>query len=219
MPHSNDIGVDLDNYLAALGKYNLAYGPQPQAAGSTGGQNFAVRSSTEAPGFGYVNPETNELFPLYPQEAGGAGGPPQDPFHDYLNSIGAKQQQLGWGRMGPDSPFGGSARLRGFGGDIDSGGGWLPGSTITNLGSGENLRQPGVDYLSGAKQGEEGFLPQAPYKYGQGVVGGYGSRPGYVDPGGHFLGYGSNADELFQNSAALQRRYYEQRYGGGGDTS
>lgn len=65
-----DFEQDLDVYLNALEKYNINYGPKPQNAGGTGGQNFQTRSSDFAPGFGYVNPQTDELFPLYPDTGG-----------------------------------------------------------------------------------------------------------------------------------------------------
>jgi hypothetical protein len=204
MPHPSDnIGVDLNNYLAALDKYNLAYGPQPQGTGGTGGQNFAVRSSTEAPGFGYVNPETNALFPLYPQEAAGAagagagaGGPPQDQFHDYLESIGAQQMNTGF--------KGGTS-----GGAFD---GWSPytGGYTTNMDL-IKPEHPWTDQYGNTKAYKDIRTPQ---QYGAPTTA--GNTPSYVlpqDEGAHtFLGYGGSADELFKNTPKLQRQYYEQLF-------
>ena len=64
MPHRNQI--DLDFYLKSLEDYNTQYG-----IGTNNGGNYEVRSSPQAPGFGYVNPETNNLF-QFPQQPGGA---------------------------------------------------------------------------------------------------------------------------------------------------
>ena len=203
MPHPSDnIGVDLNNYLAALNKYNLAYGPQPQGTGGTAGQNFAVRSSTEAPGFGYVNPETNELFPLYPQEAAGAagaagaGGPPQDQFHDYLESIGAQKQNIGINMNTTRNQQGWGPVI----GEWDTNSDLMkPGATWQNRETGQTSRFEDIRF---------------PYEYGQETQA--GGSPGYVlnqDEGAHtFLGYGSTADELFESSPKLQRQYYEQLF-------
>jgi hypothetical protein len=193
MPHPSDIGVDLNNYLAALGKYNLAYGPQPQGTGGTAGQNFAVRSSTEAPGFGYVNPETDELFPLYPDDPSGQGskygGVQQSQFHDYLASIGAQQQSIGHGNLRPTW-------------DNEAG-------TLThNIGG-----QTYWDYGGGGPNTYAG-IPQKQYSFGEHTQAGVGARSGYVDPSGGFLGYGDDSEELFAKSSPLLRRnYYDSLYG------
>ena len=97
MPHNpDDIGVNINDYLGALGRYNLQYGNN---------QGNQVISSATAPGYAYQNPQTQETYPLYP-EGTEPQGPPQGGgfpggegrFHDYLNSIGAQQEDLGWNR-------------------------------------------------------------------------------------------------------------------------
>jgi hypothetical protein len=209
MPHPSDnIGVDLNNYLAALDKYNLAYGPQPQGTGGTVGQNFAVRSSTEAPGFGYVNPETNALFPLYP-EGTEPQGPPQGGgfsggegrFHDYLQSIGAKQQDIGYGDMFSPKL---TRRFDNEQGTMLYG---LPGGGLFSEYDLSRGRGPNAPYELG-----EHVLSGVDKSPAPGSSGSYsiGARPGYVDPKGGFLGYGETPDELFSNSSPLlQRQYYE----------
>ena len=87
MPHEIDVDFqqDLPSYLNALEQYNIQYGPKPQNLQGPGGQNFQVRTSDFAPGYGYVNPENNELFPLYPETGGfeqpnpGLVHPPEKP--------------------------------------------------------------------------------------------------------------------------------------------
>jgi len=79
---------DIDYYLDALKKYSIDYGPQPQGGDGAERQNYQVRSSGEAPGYGYVNPETNKLFPFQGQpENSTAGG-----FEGYIHSLGATQK-------------------------------------------------------------------------------------------------------------------------------
>jgi hypothetical protein len=207
MPHSNDIGVDLDNYLTALNKYNLAYGPRPQNAGGTGGQNFQTISIGEAPGYAYVNPETNEPFPLYPPEE--ASTNPQDQFHDYLGGLGATRKSVGYGnltQMARD-PYGFGVS----GGRTSSGQHTFKGpqgNLYYNENQGHNV--PG--------------LAKAPYKYLQHPetnaaganewYGGWQSSPAYFDDRDRFLGYGSSSDELFANASPLLRRdYYQSLYG------
>jgi hypothetical protein len=72
MPHEIDVDFqqDLPSYLNALEQYNIQYGPKPQNLQGFGDQNFQVRTSDFAPGYGYVNPQNNELFPLYPETGG-----------------------------------------------------------------------------------------------------------------------------------------------------
>ena len=72
MPHEIDVDFqqDLPSYLNALEQYNIQYGPKSQNLQGQGGQNFQVRTSDFAPGYGYVNPQNNELFPLYPETGG-----------------------------------------------------------------------------------------------------------------------------------------------------
>jgi hypothetical protein len=204
MPHQ-DIGVDLNDYLAALNKYNVAYGPQPQGVDSTGGQNFAIRSSTEAPGFGYVNPENNELFPLYPEGTtnpalGGLSGTAGQ-FHEYLQSIGAKKQDIGYGVLADEMKrfprFGFSQRAYNESGKKG-------GYTV----DGQSYRESRGRTDYGA-----GVVPAAPYKIGEHTTGGHGQRYGFVGPQGGFIGYGNDTEELFASSPILRRDYYDSLYG------
>jgi hypothetical protein len=205
MPHNpDDIGVNINDYLGALSRYNLQYGNN---------QGNQVISSTTAPGYAYQNPQTQETYPLYP-EGTEPQGPPQGGgfsggegrFHDYLQSIGAKQQDIGYGDI--FSPK--------FTRDYDNeqnemlfrmpAAGGHPGGTFT------------------AWDISRGRAPKAPYDFGEHVLSGVdrspapgssgsysiGARPGYVDPKGGFIGYGETPDELFANSSPLlQRQYYE----------
>jgi hypothetical protein len=235
---SGDVGVNINDYLGALGRYNLAYGPQPQGAGSTGGQNFAVRSSTEAPGFGYVNPETNELFPLYPQEEGagqqsGFGfGDASKGFENYLTSIGAKGAHVGSPHIvkggynletGDSDPYT-DTRPEFFG--------QYPGRAsaagYTGPQGGPNPTSRNPQSFAPPNYMKFGEVPQylvgAPHQYEEGrnnfVTRPY-TTPGnlqwdiYTDPEDHFLGRGSNPEELFANSPQLQRSYYENLFASG----
>ena len=69
MAHEIDVDFqqDLPSYLNALKQYDIQYGPKSQNLQGLGSQNFQVRSNNFAPGYGYVNPQNNELFPLYPE--------------------------------------------------------------------------------------------------------------------------------------------------------
>jgi len=92
MPHSNQ--TDIDFYLKSLKDYNTQYG-----IGTNNGGNYEVRSSGQAPGFGYVNPETNNLF-QFPQQPGGANasGFPAGSFEDFTHNQGYTQQRVPWSR-------------------------------------------------------------------------------------------------------------------------
>ena len=72
MAHEIDVDFqqDLPSYLNALKQYDIQYGPMAQNLQGLGSQNFQVRESNFAPGYGYVNPQNNELFPLYPETGG-----------------------------------------------------------------------------------------------------------------------------------------------------
>ena len=72
MPHEIDVDFqqDLPSYLNALKQYDIQYGPKSQNLQGVGDQNFQVRANDFAPGYGYVNPQNNELFPLYPETGG-----------------------------------------------------------------------------------------------------------------------------------------------------
>ena len=86
MSHSG--GVDINYYLKTLEDYNQKYGPRPQNADGTGGQNYGVRASNQAPGYGYINPETNNLFPLNEPGSQGAGGVgASGSFENYLRGL------------------------------------------------------------------------------------------------------------------------------------
>jgi hypothetical protein len=65
-----DFKQDLGLYLNALKQYDINYGPKPQDANGLGGQNYQVRANNSSPGYGYINPQTNEPFPLYPETGG-----------------------------------------------------------------------------------------------------------------------------------------------------
>ena len=88
MPHRNQI--DLDFYLKSLEDYNTQYG-----IGTNNGGNYEVRSSPQAPGFGYVNPETNNLF-QFPQQPGGANasGFPEGSFENFIHNEGYNRQRV-----------------------------------------------------------------------------------------------------------------------------
>jgi len=92
MPHRSQI--DLDFYLKSLKDYNTQYG-----IGTNNGGNYEVRSSGQAPGFGYVNPETNNLF-QFPQQPGGANasGFPAGSFEDFTHNQGYNRQRVPWSR-------------------------------------------------------------------------------------------------------------------------
>ena len=193
MPHNpDDIGVNINDYLGALGRYNLQYGNN---------QGNQVISSATAPGYAYQNPQTQETYPLYP-EGTEPQGPPQGGgfsggegrFHDYLQSIGAKQQDIGYGNV------------------------WDPGGARVghyfDNDRGEILyRVPGSGSGMSAYELSRNSPPQAQYSFGETESGGVGAQPGYVDPKGGFLGYGETPDELFaKSSPLLQRQYYESLY-------
>ena len=191
MPHNpDDIGVNINDYLGALGRYNLQYG---------GNQGNQVISSTTAPGYAYQNPQTQETYPLYP-EGTEPQGPPQGGgfsggegrFHDYLQSVGAKQQSIGYGHAGDP----GGARVKHY---------------FDNE-RGELLYGTGQGWMS-AYELTRNSPPQAQYSLGETTRAGVGAQPGYVDEKGGFLGYGGTPDELFANSnPLLQRQYYESLY-------
>ena len=201
MPHNpDDIGVNINDYLGALGRYNQQFG---------GNQGNQVISSATAPGYAYQNPQTQETYPLYP-EGTEPQGPPQGGgfsggegrFHDYLSSIGAQQQDIGYGGLGDwRSGFKVAHRFNNDRGALE----WNVGG---NLGGGEH---PGwmTDADLRANKRLSIQTPQAQYDFGEHAVGGIGALPGYVDEKGGFLGYGGTPDEVFQSSPLLQRQYYE----------
>ena len=86
MPHEIDVDFqqDLPSYLNALKQYDIQYGPKSQNLQGVGDQNFQVRASDFAPGYGYVNPQNNELFPLYPETGGFEQPNPGLPHRDPL---------------------------------------------------------------------------------------------------------------------------------------
>ena len=224
MPHPGDINLELDHYLDSLKRYNIDYGPRSQNVGGTGGQNFQVRSSTSAPGFGYVNPETDELFPLYPNDPSGQGskygGIQQSQFHDYLGSIGAQQAQIK-----PDFMIDRSSNEFGYtyrpwdtlyhGKRMDTGGRKLSEINVGEEGLSYGQLFNSLDALKASR------TPN--YSFGQNVdvgAGDYGaSYGGYVLPGGEggghsLLGFGDTADEVFTYAPLLQRQYYENLFSG-----
>jgi hypothetical protein len=204
MPHNpDDVGVNINDYLGALGRYNQQFG---------GNQGNQVISSATAPGYAYQNPQTQEIYPLYP-EGTEPQGPPQGGgfsggegrFHDYLKSIGAQQQDIGYGeqknwRGGYRTP----SRYNNESGMQE----WYMGS---GYGDTRDFSNP-VNQKGWLSQGDMSVYgsPQASYDFGEHAVGGIGAEPGYVDAKGGFLGYGETPDELFANSnPLLQRQYYE----------
>ena len=89
-------------------------------------------------------------------------------FEDYLNSLGAKQVNLGYGRVGKS--------YSGITGNL------------TNI-------VPGYSWVHGGPMPRDFSGPN--YGYGeQAMVGGQYGSPGYVDASGGFLGYGASPDEL-----------------------
>ena len=184
MPHNpDDIGVNINDYLGALGRYNQQFG---------GNQGNQVISSTTAPGYAYQNPQTQETYPLYP-EGTEPQGPPQGGgfpggegrFHDYLNSIGATKRKLGFNQN--EIRYEGGPTMYGNDRNFVSGvGSWPVGS---DPGIGPNYNFGDV--------------------VGSGSYGGWGANA-YVGSEGQFFGYGETPDELFANSSPLlQRQYYE----------
>jgi len=187
MPHNpDDVGVNINDYLGALGRYNQQFG---------GNQGNQVISSTTAPGYAYQNPQTQETYPLYP-EGTEPQGPPQGGgfpggegrFHDYLNSIGAQQAELGWNRDAVGYARGAYER----GGDMN----------FVRTASGKHHFPMGNPVGIGPEYefGEHADTRNTYRNEGQ---------PAYLDKKGGFLGYGETPDEVFQNSPLLQRQYYE----------
>tara|TARA_R110000824_G_scaffold4667_6_gene22411 strand:- start:1935 stop:2507 length:573 start_codon:yes stop_codon:yes gene_type:complete len=186
MPHNpDDIGVNINDYLGALGRYNLQYG---------GNQGNQVISSATAPGYSYQNPQTQEIYPLYP-EGTEPQGPPQGGgfsggegrFHDYLNSIGAQQAELGWNR-----------------GQVGYAGDQVEGNdqNFVRIEGGKHFFPMGNPVGIGPEYefGEHADTRNTYRNEGQ---------PAYLDKKGGFLGYGGTPDEVFQSSPLLQRQYYE----------
>jgi hypothetical protein len=186
MPHNpDDIGVNINDYLGALGRYNQQFG---------GNQGNQVISSTTAPGYAYQNPQTQETYPLYP-EGTEPQGPPQGGgfsggegrFHDYLNSIGATKRKLGFNRS-----------QIGYAGDQVAG---------NDQNFEFNVANP--------RYWPVGQDPKFGPSYNFGDVVGSGNwkdwgANAYVGSEGQFFGYGETPDELFTNSSPLlQRQYYE----------
>jgi hypothetical protein len=191
MPHNpDDIGVNINDYLGALGRYNQQFG---------GNQGNQVISSATAPGYAYQNPQTQEIYPLYP-EGTEPQGPPQGGgfsggegrFHDYLNSIGATKRKLGFNRN----------QIGYFSDTVD--------------GKDQNFVRRSVNdpvdrYFPVGT--DPGFGPS--YNFGDvvgsGTYGGWGADAYVAD--NKFLGYAGTPDELFaKSSPLLQRQYYESLY-------
>ena len=229
---SGDVGVNINDYLAALGKYNLQYG---------GNQGNQVISSTEAPGYAYQNPQTQQTYPLYPpQEGAGAGqqsgfgfGDASKGFENYLTSIGAKGAHVG----SPHIIKGGYNTEQGiFDPYTDTRPeffGQYPGRASAAgytgpQGRGQNPTSRNPQSFAPPNYLKFGEVPQylvgAPHQYEEGrgnmVTRPY-TTPGnlqwdiYTDPEDHFLGRGSNPEELFANSPQLQRSYYENLFASG----
>jgi len=226
---SEDVGVDINDYLAALGKYNLQYG---------GNQGNRIVSSTEAPGFAYQNPQTQETYPLYPPQEGGGQrsgfgfGDASKGFENYLTSIGAEKAHvgsphivgnfsdpMGMGTAGyytdtrPQffGQYPGRASSANYTGPI---GGPNPTSPDPQSFTPSYLKFGEVpQYLVGGTQNREVSRGvYEPYEYNPAANLQHGI---YTDPGGHFLGRGNNPDELFVNSPQLQRSYYENLFASG----
>jgi hypothetical protein len=98
MPHEIDVDFqqDLPSYLNALKQYDIQYGPKAQNLQGLGGQNFQVRTSDFAPGYGYVNPENDALFPLYPETGGFEQPNPGLPHPDPLGEPPPLQGRLNY---------------------------------------------------------------------------------------------------------------------------
>jgi hypothetical protein len=227
---SEDVGVDINDYLAALGKYNLQYG---------GNQGNRIVSSTEAPGFAYQNPQTQETYPLYPPQEGGGQrsgfgfGDASKGFENYLTSIGAKKGHVGSPHITKGYYDNESGQYTPYTDTRPSFFGQYPGraSAAGYTGpQGQNIDPTSYNPQSFAPPNYLNFgeVPQylvgAPHQYEEGrnnfVTRPY-TTPGnlqwdiYTDPEDHFLGRGSNPEELFANSPQLQRSYYENLFASG----
>ena len=102
-------------------------------------------------------------------------------FEDYLNSIGAKQTSIGYGKV----PWA-------YGDDPK---GHIQYWQVPNQ-PGRGLTSATPYSLYSQQDVNRGYVPQKEYSYGEQTQGGFGAKPGYVDPSGGFLGYGATASEL-----------------------
>jgi hypothetical protein len=127
------------------------------------------------------------------QQLSNPAPPPVRGFHDYLNTLGAKNVNLGWGKdqMGyfSDTVAGHDQRIY-----KDS-----QGARRANTGIYPGF---GPRYNFGDKTRQGGYYP---------------GQSAYIDRNDGFLGYAEkdNYDQLFDSSPRLQRNYYEQLFASG----
>jgi hypothetical protein len=185
MPHSEDIKVQLN----ALRKYNIQYGP-----GTNDGGNYEVRSSNQAPGFGYVNPETNNLFPL---PKGGSGAPSS--FESFTHGR-YDQRDVPWTYDRVNYTDHGDPYSPGYQTPLAMGAQMPTGrpSTISSAGWGLGDKSyPGMEAGSTFSPGYYSNPLGQSGRHGRP----YQSSKGYFDKSGGFLGYGE--------PAGLQNEYDE----------
>ena len=195
MPHNpieeNLIGKDIGfNINPAEGQFGISgshtpYTPSAQNLVGNQGQWWTQLAEQDAA------KKQAEKQAAIAQQLSNPSPPPVRGFHDYLNSIGAQQEDLGWNRgqvgykgdqvEGNDQNF-----VR-----IEGGKHFFPMGNPVGIG-------PEYEF------GEHADTRNTYRNEGQ---------PAYLDKKGGFLGYGETPDEVFQNSPLLQRGYYEQLAG------
>ena len=187
MSHSG--GVDINYYLKTLEDYNQKYGPRPQNADGTGGQNYGVRASNQAPGYGYINPETNNLFPLNEPGSQGAGGVgASGSFENYLHGLGAQQ-----------APFKYDTNVLSM---SEHDGGRTFDYTRPNYSVGQKVPQPGQwnpPAGTGSHDNPDWAWKQNGYNRDEGNTAPNKFDPMYVDHSGGFLGYEEDMQRRYQD--------------------
>ena len=113
-------------------------------------------------------------------------------FTDYLNSLGAKSANIGYGIS--------AATMNPFGLKYDQ---------AAAEGGGQAYNLKGTPYYQKGFGGANAdILPSADYDVGQQVaLGGHGQRQGFLDSSGGFLGYGGTLGDV--SNPQLQKQYSE----------